>query len=44
MSGLKGTMRYNCLHTIHKHEAEVTDLSIHPLGEWETQRSGFKNL
>lgn len=26
--------RYNCLHTIHKHRAAVTDLSIHPLGEY----------
>eukprot|EP00438_Fugacium_kawagutii_P030340 Skav223223 [mRNA] locus=scaffold2231:133882:138294:+ [translate_table: standard] len=28
------TSQYNCLHTIHKHRAEVTDLSIHPLGDY----------
>jgi len=26
--------QYNCLHTIHKHRAAVTDLSIHPLGDY----------
>jgi len=26
--------QYNCLHTIRKHSAEVTDLSIHPLGDY----------
>ena len=30
---LRSLSRYNCLHTIRKHSAEVTDLSIHPLGE-----------
>ena len=30
---LRSLPRYNCLHTIRKHSAEVTDLSIHPLGE-----------
>lgn len=28
------TSPYTCLHTIHKHRAEVTDLSIHPLGDY----------
>mmetsp|Transcript_27817 Transcript_27817/g.62625 ORF Transcript_27817/g.62625 Transcript_27817/m.62625 type:complete len:499 (+) Transcript_27817:124-1620(+) len=26
--------QYSCLHTIQKHSAEVTDLSIHPLGDY----------
>ncbi|CAJ1337410.1 unnamed protein product [Effrenium voratum] len=33
-SGTDWSSQYNCLHTVHKHSAEVTDVGIHPLGEY----------